>query len=444
MVMSSARTAFIVAVSRGSEKGPSPTPATRMPLGAASIAASLTAGGVSTRLVDMALSPGWSIEELAALLRTAPAVGISYMSDCAPDVLKAVEIARAEGYGGPIVLGGPGATSSADEIVAGWPGVDCVVLGEGESVALDVFSSLIDKKSLSGMPGIRARGMQRSSSRVRIRDLDALYAEPRYDRFLASYGDVVPIETTRGCPYGCTFCDASALWSGRQVRRSLESVLRDVAHYVELGYRRFHFLDDTLTASPSYVLHLCEGLSELQVTWHCSVRAEHLRPALIDSLAEAGCVSVFVGIESGAEAIRAAIGKPIDLQAVEHDIAYASGRLSVTASLMWGFPFETLSQFRQTLRLSRSLRESRGAKVSLYRLMPLPGSPLFADYRDSLQPRAERAWPGRLPGLVGARGVKVLMQRYPKVFAAYFNYTTPRLSKKLELLEESGVASDFF
>jgi len=302
-MMSPARTAAIFALSRGSERVPTLAPTTRMPLGAASIAASLTAGGFHARLIDMALRPGWSIGELAALFRKAPAVGISCMSDCPPDALKAVEIARAEGFRGPVVVGGPGATSCVDEIVSGWPGVECVVVGEGEDVALDVFSGPLAEKSLSGIAGIRTRGMARSSSRERIKDLDALYLQPRYDRFLDSYGDVVPIETSRGCPYACTFCDASALWSGKRVRRSLESVLREVTHHVELGYRRFHFLDDTLTASRSYALRLCEGLAELPVTWHCSVRAEHLQPLLTDSLVDAGCVSVFVGIESGAEEV---------------------------------------------------------------------------------------------------------------------------------------------
>lgn len=443
-MMSSVRAATIFALSRGPERVLRPAPAIRMPLGAASIAASLSAGGIHTCLVDMALRPGWSINELAGLLSEAPAVGISCMSDCAPDALKAVEVARAEGFCGPIVLGGPGATSSADEVMSGWPGVDCVVAGEGESVAPAVFSELMGEKSLRGVSGIRAGGMLGSSPCERIRDLDALYLQPRYDRFLGSYGDVIPIETSRGCPYACTFCDASALWSGKRVSRSPESVLREVAHYVELGHRRFHFLDDTLTASPSYALRLCEGLSGLSVTWHCSVRAEHLCPVLIDSLAEAGCVSVFVGIESGAEEVRNVIRKPIDLQAAQRGVLYATARLSVTVSLMWGFPFETLSHFRETLQLSRSLSES-GAKVSLYRLMPLPGSPLYADNCFSLRPRPESAWPGCLPGMVGTHEVRELMRRYPRVFATYFDYETPEVSKKVELLEaESGVASDFF
>jgi radical SAM superfamily enzyme YgiQ (UPF0313 family) len=128
---------------------------------------------------------------------------------------------------------------------------------------------------------------------------------PRFD--LVSPRDYMSIslQTTRGCPFKCEFCDIITLY-GRKVRvKPVEQVIDEVNQLLSLGWDRLFFVDDNFIGDPRYTMSLMEGLSALQKTLkkpfvfstQATINVAH-NQHLLQLLYDGGCRSMFIGIET--------------------------------------------------------------------------------------------------------------------------------------------------
>lgn len=316
-------------------------------------------------------------------------VGVTAMgfSSVAPVAAFVRRLATAGNGGFAIVAGGHGASSLPDEILAA--GAGAVVVGEGEVT----FRRLVEEgieACRPGDPGLAlldgGRVVTGPPQKLAF-PLDRL-CEPARDLMPPPADGVHLMETSRGCPHVCSFCEATRFygrrWRGFSPRRVVEEVRRLVEVF---GAFVIEFADDNFTASPQRVLRICEALrgETLPAFFLVSARADDLvsRPDLIPALAEARMLRVSVGVETLDPAVAAGVGKPIPAE-VYRDAFHRMRKLGIfsVASLIVGLPGETPEARARSIELAV---EAAPDAARFLPFLPVPGSPIRGD-RPAYQP----------------------------------------------------------
>jgi radical SAM superfamily enzyme YgiQ (UPF0313 family) len=190
--------------------------------------------------------------------------------------------------------------------------------------------------------------------------------------------DVVPIMTTRGCPYNCEFCCVHDIF-GRRVRHvPVPNVVRDIR---ESGGRTFIFLDDNIVGDAAYARELFQAIRPLGIRWVGQATLAFARDEELLKLArDSGCVALFFGLESVSESKLKGLRKSIkDLAGVREalDTVKAYG-IYLHASVIFGFDEDTYDTFPDTVSF---LESSRISSASINILTPYPGTEVFRRFR---------------------------------------------------------------
>lgn len=239
----------------------------------------------------------------AEVLRDHPdLVGVTVMG--LPSIAPAVEFIRAvraetNGRGPPIVVGGHGAGPVPDRMLDA--GADAVVIGEGEATFREIISEGIHE----GVPGLVLRidgATVFGPPRPLVSPLSRI-GMPARDLVAPPPSGVHLVETSRGCPHACTFCETTR-YHGRRWRPHTPE--RVVAEFREVMERHdawiIQIADDNFTASPRRVLHICEQLQEglLPALCMASSRADDLLRDrdLLPAMARARMLRITVGVET--------------------------------------------------------------------------------------------------------------------------------------------------
>src|SRR5208283_1418520 len=145
----------------------------------------------------------------------------------------------------------------------------------------------------------------------------------------------LPVQTRRGCPMNCSYCSTASIEGCHIRKRSPEAVAQWIREWVELGFRRFYFVDNTFNLPPSYSKELCSALSTISpgISWRCIVYPARLDEALVTAMARAGCIEVSLGFESGSDFILSGMNKRFNPK----DVVRASKLLSNNGIRRIGF-----------------------------------------------------------------------------------------------------------
>jgi radical SAM superfamily enzyme YgiQ (UPF0313 family) len=194
---------------------------------------------------------------------------------------------------------------------------------------------------------------------------------------------VAAIQTARGCPYTCNYCVRS--YGQKLTLRSPQRIVGELKNLVErFGLRSFRFTDDTFTAIPARTLEICEGIRQagLKLTWSCLSRIDTMDQQRAEALRSAGCVRVYIGVESGSERILKLYGKEYDADDIRNTVKTLRGTgIEVGGFFMAGHPEETQEDFEHTSRLIRSIDLDY---ASIGRTVLYPGTGLFDQYKDRI------------------------------------------------------------
>lgn len=290
-------------------------------------------------------------------------VGITCMTAAAPRAYELARRFRARGI--PVVLGGMHPTFLPDEALRH---ADAVCAGEAETI----WPRIVEDAGSDCLSGIY---------RGPLADLAGLNRPPRHLVRGRHYATVQAVQATRGCPNRCAFCAVSAFHGGRHRRRPVEEVAAEVA---ALPRRFFVFTDDSLTADADYARELFRALRPLNKRWISQSTLGITDDAELPRLAaEAGCVGLFVGLETFSEANLEGVDKGFHRVAEYRDrvgVLHAHG-IGVEAGIVFGFDRDDPGVFRRTLQLLDDL-EIDMIQVSV--LTPLPGTPHFEKMRERI------------------------------------------------------------
>jgi radical SAM superfamily enzyme YgiQ (UPF0313 family) len=261
----------------------------------------------------------------------------------------------------PVVLGGAGYSIFPDTALA-YLQADMGIQGEGERAFPELLQRMERGEDLSGCPGLVLPGRVARGRRQFAEELDAFLLPDK--RFLLSSvlerGDFwLPVQTRRGCPMGCSYCSTPIIEGCRIRKRSPETVARWIASWLDAGYRRFFFVDNTFNLPPSYAKGLCSHLTDKApgASWRAILYPGRMQGGLVREMARAGCCEVSLGFESGSDTLLRRMGKRFTTQ----DVRLACRMLGDhgirrTGFLLLGGPGETRNTVEESLAFADSLQ----------------------------------------------------------------------------------------
>ena len=422
------------------------------PLGVLSLAAWLRFKGLTSEILDYQLENGSLEDQLnpdcfTQFLETrvkSETIGISVMGGMLPIVLLALENFKKAHPNHRIILGGSGPSAVAKDILEKFLSVDYVVCGEGEETLEELLTRKVDLKSIPGLVFRHENEIIRTPRRCRIQNLDTLPI-PAYDMIDLSRYAVVNVSTSRGCPYHCAFCESPAFWHGGTTERSIDSVIQEIKLLnTRYGKQQINICDDTFVANRQRVIEFCDKIKSEKLTarWECFARIDLMDDELMNYMSDAGCTAIFFGVESGSDKILKHINKHIDVNMARKVVTRALTIFPyVYTSFVWGFPFETMEDFFDTVLLMTEFA-LLGARVQRPHLSLRPQSPIFPKYRNqiaysSLLPMHFLEVPKEyLP-----QNVENLIKENPSIFTPFYYIQSPGFEEKrvfMQFLESLG------
>jgi radical SAM superfamily enzyme YgiQ (UPF0313 family) len=296
------------------------------------------------------------------LERECDLVGISFMTASAP---RAYWIAQEfKKRGKTVVLGGVHPTLLPDEAL---PYGDSVVIGEAEGVWAELLEDYQNgrlKKIYHNPRPDLSKYVPKDFSKITKRRLF----------------DLVPIMTSRGCPYHCDFCCVTDLF-GKEIRHvPVKNIVRDIR---ESGRKNFMFLDDNIIGHPKYAKELFAALNPLRISWvgQASISILVNDDELLKLAAESGCKGLFLGLESVKEAQMNSLRKSFkSLEGLENALKkMRKAGIFAHASMIFGFDEDTKEVFDDTVKF---LIKNKVHTVSFNVLTPYPGTKTFQKMKD--------------------------------------------------------------
>lgn len=361
-------------------------PQVLVPYGVLYLASALERNGDAVRIVDRNADPE-GIEDIISEFEPS-LVGVSVMTG--PCILDALQVSRLAKRINPdiqVVWGGVHPTMFP-EMCLSEPSVDLVVRKEGDYAIVDIVNGLSTGSDPSKIEGISYKKddkIYHTPERPLIQDLDALpypawhlldiskYTHNRLDgrKYLS-------MNTSRGCPYRCTFCYNKMFnkrkWRGLSAEKIIEQI-----HYLisEYGIGFVEFLEDNFTVNHRRLEKLCDCLIEdnLDLKWYCESRVGSLGRKLLTKMKRAGCVGIGFGVESGSPRILEFIKKDITVeQTIQTFELCREIGICPDAYAMVGLPHETVDDFKMTMKL---LDRIPYKMCDLMVFRPYPGTELY-------------------------------------------------------------------
>jgi len=291
------------------------------------------------------------------------------------------------------IAGGPHVSAVPYDSIKFFKGLDYGFVGEAELGVVKLLECIKNKKELSLVPGL----VYKDNDKITVnpsyfeRDLDKLgfpawdlldprkYPETPQGGFAKAF-PIALIQSTRGCPYNCTFCSGAKV-NGKMLRyRSVEHVIKELKMLKEkYGVKEFHMIDDNFTLNKDYVTKFCNALlrEKLNLFWATpnGIRLDTLDRNVLKLMKKAGCYAVSVGIESGSDRVLKLMKKHLDTKNIREKIGLIHEvGLRVTGLFILGYPDETVKEIKKTAKFARKLKIDR-AQFGCF--LPLPGTEIY-------------------------------------------------------------------
>ena len=289
----------------------------RPPMGLAYVSAYVEDFGHETKIVDLYHFGGGHKDEEAHALKASATISHIIKNDTVFDIVAEIDrykpdyigmyLGTISFYEGtalarsirqrypdiPTMVGGPHAIECPETLVEYF---DYVVCGEGERAVLDIIEGRVKEK------GVIRRDNIDDIDTLPLPDFRHFIDRPynwQLEMFENDIKPVITINSTRGCPFACMFCGvANTRFRGISAPR-LVRYISDLQS--KHGAQGIYFREDNFTVQPKRVEQFCEILisDNVNVSWACESRVRNLSARLIEKMARAGCVGLYIGVESG-------------------------------------------------------------------------------------------------------------------------------------------------
>lgn len=281
-----------------------------------------------------------------------------------------------------IILGGPEVSFNAAAIMKRHPEIDFIVKGEGEAVLNHILSVLDSRDGFTGVPGLCWRegsGVYESEDLALVEDLGEIPL-PAYEQLASLQDRIIYYESSRGCPFNCTYCLSSTVPGVRFL--PLARVKEDLACLLKIGARQIKFVDRTFNADEQRAIEIMDFLLKQDGAskFHFEIRAELLSDYFIKFLASVPPDRFYfeIGIQSTCLKALQAVNRPASWDKTRKRIIQLKNETAVHLhlDLIAGLPWEDLGRFKDSFNQVVNLAPD---VVQLGFLKLLKGSPLGID-----------------------------------------------------------------
>jgi radical SAM superfamily enzyme YgiQ (UPF0313 family) len=341
-------------------------------------------------------------------------VGIGAMTRMIAKAYRMADAVRAVGV--PVVMGGPHVTEVPDEALGrdGGPRhADAIALGEADETwprivadaargeLKEIYTPMDEngkerKPSLQPYPAIPWESMNLEQF-----DIIPKFLSPLLSRIGGGWGTfrIIPLESGRGCPYGCEFCTVTGFFGDSIRFRSNACVVNELLRLKaraqrEQGQVAVFFIDDNFAINIKRTKSLLRDIiaAGAQVFWTAQISANLLKDEeLVDLIAAAGGKWIFIGMESLDPANLADVNKnfnkPADYAAVLNRLAQRD--IIAITSFIFGLDNDTVGVANRTLE---QMRDWPPGLPVFGQLTPFPSTPLYKRLADAGRLTRPKHW----------------------------------------------------
>ncbi|AEX84906.1 radical SAM protein [Marinitoga sp. 1135] len=296
-------------------------------------------------------------------------IAYSFMSFDIFQVEKEIPLLKEKGF--KVIAGGPHPSAMPEKTEK--IGFDHIFIGEGEKTFTDFLKGKISEKFIASKEFV-----------------DLNYYPP----FAIKNKHFMPIEITRGCPFGCGYCQTPYLF-GRIVRHREPGIIHE---YAKLGVKhnrkiaRFitpnsfgYGSKNGVTPNIEKLEELLSGLRKVGIeeiylgSFPSDVRPESVTEEVLKLIKKyVDNKMIIIGAQSGSNEILKKINRGHSLEEIERALSLVSAHGFIPyVDFIFGFPFETDEDIKKTFDFMDKITEKYNAVIHSHTFMPLPGTPLF-------------------------------------------------------------------
>ena len=256
----------------------------------------------------------------------------------------------------PIWLGGPEASYESEALLDACPELTGIMRGEGEGIFRDLACHYgTGTPRLKDIPGILyreagSRDLKDNGWRAYL-DMDTLPFV--YQDMTDFEHKIIYYETSRGCPFNCSYCLSSA---DRKVRlRSLDLVERELQFFIDHRVPQVKFVDRTFNCNKAHALAIWRYIKahdEGFTNFHFEIGADLLDEEAFEVMSDMrpGLIQLEIGVQSTCEPTIREVSRTMDLTRLKTAVARvkAGRNIHQHLDLIAGLPYEDLARFRQS------------------------------------------------------------------------------------------------
>lgn len=267
---------------------------------------------------------------------------------------------------------------------------DAVVLGEGELTLTEILAGR-PLAEVAGLVYREGESYRRTEPRELIKSLDEL-CDPAYDLFtLNRYATeqslwksrrIAMSESSRGCPFRCSFCVSRSVFGNRWRAKSPDRVIDEIQRLLGWGFQEIHFQDDGFTTDLPRAKEICRKIIDLpqKLLWELynGIRIDRVDEEFLALAKRAGCYRIRFGVESGDQQVLDGVGKGLKLAQIKEVFALVRRQgIETIALFILGLPDDTAESMARTASFACELK-SDFMRAAI--LVPYPGSPIFEQW----------------------------------------------------------------
>ncbi|HLC22638.1 MAG TPA: radical SAM protein [Candidatus Nanoarchaeia archaeon] len=309
------------------------------------------------------------------------------------------------------VAGGTHVASFKEKVFRDCKGLDFAVKREGELTFLQLIDAVRTKETdysfIKGLIFKKDGAVVETEDMPMIDDLDALPL-PAYDMFelehyYAWQRGVVPIVTSRGCPFRCVFCSINLTMGYKFRTRTPSNVVDELEYWYQNGMKRFDINDDEFSFFPKRVEEICDmivarGL-KIELRLFNGIRVTDVYPELLAKMKKAGFTAITYALESGSPKVLKNIKKAITVeQAMKAVEMTKEVGIETTCNFIIGHPGETYEDALMTLEAIKNVKADR---LNINNSVVYPATELYewvsknARFTLDVEEYLNLSWPGK-------------------------------------------------
>jgi len=366
------------------------------PIGIMSLSAVVKRAGHECVMFDQANPDTPNEVIIEEIKKKKPAlVGLSFLSTTSYPYAKILARAiRATDSKVKLAFGGVFASLNAALVKQQCPEVDFVCRGDGEQLLLDLLERMEDPSTVASLTWAKDGQVMNNPNRPPERNLDQ-WPFPDRESLKLDFVESMPLDvpavlsmerfttmqTSRGCPWSCVFCDIPIFNEGKWRSRSPQHVVEEFKYLQAQGYGSVYFVDDHFLLQPRRIETICKGINDNGITiqWGCEGRVDSVAQHLFPAMAKAHCRTLMFGLESGSQKILDRVKKEQTLEEITTAVTNAkkAGIEIVHGFFVVGNPDETVEDMRATFDFAAKLPLDT---FGFNRLCVYRGTPLWHEY----------------------------------------------------------------